>query len=399
MTEKIKFDCDFNLKEDVSIFNNNFKKVRIRMMHNDSNKNGSFFDLESIIKAKKTLDNIPILGYIEDSDFKGHEIDYEIETNQDDELTLKTIYKETPMGVIPSNNNFELVEEDGLIYVEVDGIIWESYSNSGWDIISKSQNKKVSMEISVQNGFLNDEDGLYHITSFQFEGVTILGDDLETGMYDTYLTKFTKNSSKYNEYIKSFNKAFNKIESEGKENVELENEVKQEEIVEEALEEVEEAPIVEETFEEVVEIKEETTEVEKEFVANEITIDEITYTIEDLKSKFAQLKELQEFKANYEKNVEVAELNSNVEEVISKFEFEEEEISELKEKALNKDIDLQTFELNLKGLAYDKTLANKEVKFNKEDKPTKIEVKAIEKDEVDDSKDKFEEIKAKFLKK
>lgn len=149
-------------------------------------------------------------------------------------------------------------------------------------------------------------------------------------------------------------------------------------------------------------VKQGTEEVitfEKEDVIEEMFAEKFSKKEEEIVELNTKISELEEFKANYEKEVELETLTNNVEEVVSKFTFEEDEITELKNKVMNKDIDLETFEEKLFALEGRKAFAKK-TKFSKEEeKVTKIEVKAIEKEEVDTFIDELNELKAKFSRK
>lgn len=142
---------------------------------------------------------------------------------------------------------------------------------------------------------------------------------------------------------------------------------------------------------------EEVITFEKEDPLKDIVLEKFSKKQEEITKLQEELTKLQEFKANYEKEAKLEELTNNVEEVISKFSFEEEEISELKAKALNEDIDIETFEEKLFALEGRKAFAKK-TKFSKdEEKTTKIEVKPVEiEDKTDDVVEQFKEIKAKF---
>ena len=73
-----------------------------------------------------------------------------------------------------------------------------------------------------------------------------------------------------------------------------------------------------------------------------------------------ELKELREFKADVEDKEAKAEFDAQVEGVLAKFNFEEEEISDLVEKVYNKSMDLEMFETFLFALEAKKTRAEKE---------------------------------------
>lgn len=138
---------------------------------------------------------------------------------------------------------------------------------------------------------------------------------------------------------------------------------------------------------------------EREDTLKDIVLEKFAKKEEEISNLTNELEKLQEFKANYDKQVQLNELTLQVDEIVSKFSFEEDEISELKAKAINSEIDMATFELNLKALYCDKILAEKNTNFSKEEQPTKMEVKAvnIEKEEMDEEVLAFAKIKEQYL--
>lgn len=97
-----------------------------------------------------------------------------------------------------------------------------------------------------------------------------------------------------------------------------------------------------------------------------------------LQEKFNALSEevisLREFKANIEKE----ENKVAVDEIASKFNLDEEEISELREKAYSKEITLDVFEDKLFALVGRKLLKNKN--FSKQDRNIKSKIKTTNDD-------------------
>lgn len=117
--------------------------------------------------------------------------------------------------------------------------------------------------------------------------------------------------------------------------------------------------------------------------------------IEDLNKELSGLKE---FKAEYDAKVELEEITNKVNEVVSKFDFEEEEISELKEKAINKEFTIETFELHLDALYGRKVREQKNEKKNFTQETEKLAVGNHEEEkEEDNTRLVFEEMKKKFL--
>ena len=110
-----------------------------------------------------------------------------------------------------------------------------------------------------------------------------------------------------------------------------------------------------------------------------------------------ELKELREFKANVEAQEAKAEFDAEVKAILSKFNFEEEEISDLVEKVYNKSMDLEMFETFLFALEAKKNRAEKE-KFSAREKENSIGV--VDLNEVkEEPKTKYSNILEKYGKK
>ena len=80
-------------------------------------------------------------------------------------------------------------EKDGLDWLKFTCAIWVKYNYKQVKKLLKSKDghKKISVEVEV-NDYEFDENGIEIIKDFTFDGVTILGDNLETGIADANLT-------------------------------------------------------------------------------------------------------------------------------------------------------------------------------------------------------------------
>lgn len=384
--------------------NSNLTKVEIVVQHDGLNKNNSIFKLENIKKAEHTLKNIPILGYIKrdngDIDFDHHNMETKlIET--DNGYELKVEYLESPVGVIPSDTKIKYEEIDGRTYLICYGYIWSNYCSDAIDIINKSEQKKVSMEISVDSYSLTD-DGYVDIEDYQFLGITILGDHIESGMHDTVMTKYSV-CADYKDALADIYKEIYSLERR-EDNME---EVREEVVVEtqheaetleveetQATEEVIEEEIVEDAVEEVVEEEEKEVEVVEETEATEDVVEveetldvfadilgEVPQTLKEaadmITEKFStmndELKTLREFKSN----IDLEELKCKVEEISNKYDLDVD-TTELKEKAIAKDMTLEQFEKELKVLFAEKVLENGKFSKEKKEETTKVVISSHE---------------------
>ena len=144
-----------------SLDDSNLMKVKITVMHDGINYNGSKFTLQDMKRAEESVKNIPILGYVlrdtdgNIDDFDGHNMETRIK-DSDKGYEVETFYLEKPIGVIPESCNPRYEVIDGLNHLIVDGYIWKSYSNGSYKLIENNLFKGVSMEIEVLDGNWNE---------------------------------------------------------------------------------------------------------------------------------------------------------------------------------------------------------------------------------------------------
>lgn len=352
--------------------NDNLLKVKLSIQHDGANKNGTKFSLDNIKKAESTLRNIPILAYIkrdengEAQDFDQHNmIQKVVETEEGYDLV--TTYLERPIGVIPSETEITYEEMDGRTYLCATGYIWKRYANEGFDILMQSEQKGTSMEIEIYDGKKDKLDGLYDITDYGFLGVTCLGDDVESGMYDTTITKYAASKS-YKRELEDIYKEIFTLEN-GKEDV-MSEEVK--EVIEEAAIEVTvEEPtvevaeeIVEETVEEVAvtdeyveepAVEEVTVEeVAQETITEETVVEEVSEpTIEEVIEENIQIVEEPVVEETIEEVIEEQEAEYSIEELVEKLGAKEIEINSLMDK-------ISSYEEELSSLREFKAVKEKE---------------------------------------
>lgn len=195
-----------------------FLKLRMRVCHDGINKNDTYFSLDSINKAQKSIYNIPILARVIQNEngeyqFSGH--DMTIETNAFDENDIKFIYQEVPIGFIPEDCNYSVEQENDLNYVYVDGYIWKEYSNYAQEIIERDKEVNLSMEINVQFSqpitFENGEETI-SIEDYSYTAITLLGNDVEPAMNNACakLVTFSINKDR-NDIIKEMDKELKQI--------------------------------------------------------------------------------------------------------------------------------------------------------------------------------------------
>ena len=338
-----------------------------------------------------------------------------------DGYELKEFYEEQVIGIIPESNEYHYEMIDGVNHVCCTGYIFKSYSNGGAELIQDCDSKGVSMEISVEQGDFVDR--IYHINKYQYQAVTVLGDHVPQCMNGTCNIKKFSFDSDAKQMIKDLCEEIQKtndrkedftmneetvVFEETKKVDDTEVEIKDTEVAPE-----EDVPVIEEAVEteieaqevEVEETVEDTTDAEdiadesdefakcgtkkKKYEDEEeqeekfsldcfsVFFEEVPATVvevcEALVDRFNKLNEeltmLKEFKAE----IEAQNLQADVDGVCAEFDFTEEEISEVKEKAYKGEITLEAFKKELFALEGMKAHALK-VKFSQKEKVAKPKI-------------------------
>lgn len=193
---------------------------RIKVQHDKSNLNGSYFDKEDMIKcAEKSLRRTPILGsviYDEESEeyrLNGHDMKYEI-IETEEGYDLKICHIERIFGYIPEDADIstEYDEDSNKTYLVTNGVLWKNYLDEVEDILNNNDgNTEVSMEVSVNESSYND-DGLLQIKDYTFEGITMIG--VPPGMKGSNLQLFSSNTKNIKQELEELIKVYS-LEKEG----------------------------------------------------------------------------------------------------------------------------------------------------------------------------------------
>lgn len=381
MKKRANMSCLFS--QSTEPISSNLVPVKLTLLHDDLNRNSSSLSMDAIKMAEPSLKNKPILAYIRkdengEYDFAGHEI--EITLSEDG---VKTTYLERPVGIIPESTKVEYISKDGKIYATCTGYIYKDYSNETLELIEKTNGKCVSVELSVEDGHI-DMDSIFHITKFDYLGVTILSDDVTPGMDENCRIELFGNLEDYQEFIdKAKNDVFS-FEQGDEEPVSepteptvdpdepvvdpVEPTVEPEEPKGEPTTEPTEPTVTSE--EPVVEPDEPVTDPEpivntepdysifNELFDTEIkSLDELKEvfisTLQEMRNKIDSLQE-------YKKVNEVAKRENEVAELMSRFAIEDEAIEELKAKALNFEIEVSDLEKELYVIAGKRAMSKKD---------------------------------------
>lgn len=396
--KKFSIPSKFSLSNDFSLNNPDFHLVKLRIMSSGENYNGSSFTIDSLNKAKDSVAYTPILANIverEDGelDANGHDVDFEMKADYKGNVSFKETYVERPVGVFLNNSTeIKYDEENDVNYIQAYGIIWKTYS-SMYDILKRDEVKDVSVEIEVINGQFRD-DGYYEIQEYNILATTILGNGNLPAIENS---RIEFNFSQDNDYRSKLEQVdillqnFNK-KGGGKgmdENKELEQEFSEEEaveipvIVDEPQQEFAEEDEVEEDMacgnkkkkrcaEDEEDVcpecgkpmsececdkeeemacgtkKKKKCSCEEEKLYSQAELDEaIANTKAEFSDALVELAELREFKAEYDKQVKIQQLNSEMDEIVANFNVNEDKVKELREKVLEGQYSMEKFELEL----------------------------------------------------
>lgn len=374
MKKRANMSCLFS--QSTEPISSNLVPVKLTLLHDDLNRNSSSLSMDAIKMAEPSLKNKPILAYIRkdengEYDFAGHEI--EITLSEDG---VKTTYLERPVGIIPESTKVEYISKDGKIYATCTGYIYKDYSNETLELIEKTNGKCVSVELSVEDGHI-DMDSIFHITKFDYLGVTILSDDVTPGMDENCRIELFGNLEDYQEFIdKAKNDVFS-FEQGGEEPVSepteptvdpdepvvdpVEPTVEPEEPKGEPATEPTEPTV---TSEEPVVEPEPIVNTEPDYsIFNELFDTEIK-SLDELKEVF--ISTLQEMRneidslQEYKKVNETAKRENEVAELMSRFSIEDDSIEELKAKALNFEIEVSDLEKELYVIAGKRAMSKKD---------------------------------------
>lgn len=165
-----------------------FSKVKIYVMYEGFNRNGSYMNRDTINRAIHTLYNIPIVGeYLADKEnFGGHGASVVKNEQGDYELVLST----RPYGVVPESAQVyweTVVEDNGLEreYLVVDGAyLWTGRYPELNTILDEGYYGQ-SMEIELVNAnysIINGQEVL-NIQDFVFTAFCLLGIDKDSDMF------------------------------------------------------------------------------------------------------------------------------------------------------------------------------------------------------------------------
>lgn len=381
-----------------------FVKCKLKLMHDGLSKNRTQFTKETMMNCiENTVKNTPILCHVyKDEDGKyqigNHDMDFDIEKNNDGDYEFVVTHYEKPVGFIPESAEVWYEEEDGRTYAYANGLLWKHYMDKLNDLLlAKDCVSNISTELNCTDADINDEN-ILDIKQFELLGTTIIS--AETGMHNTTGEFYFSNEDTmtvedmqlaYSEELRGGEKESmdenkgtvveNSIEEQEKPQVNevVENSVEDlldEEVVENSKEDKKKDDEKEPSEGKKAETSEEEDDKDKKKVNNELQqkYEELQIEYDNLKQENLVLNEKLESMKDYEELKEFklkadrVKYEKEVNEITSKFGLDEDSISELKDKVLNYELNLKDYEKELAYLFAMKKLAEiKDQTFSKQE--------------------------------
>lgn len=157
------------------------------------NRNNSSFTEQSLYDAIPTTYNKPILAHWDNDDFTEHisDLDFDKTTG---ELFYNYLNGERPIGIINESSDVQVEDYLGNKWLTFTGLIWVEYHKQAVDLLKKRRSNKVSVEISVNKSYI-DDNGVEIIEEFELLGVTLLGAKISEGIKNAHLDLIELNQS------------------------------------------------------------------------------------------------------------------------------------------------------------------------------------------------------------
>lgn len=153
-------------------------KLKFKVCHTETNRNGSHISKENMETAMPTLRYRPVLAYIHQLDdgtydFYAHNMTIKEDENGDE----KIVYIEKQVGCFTADEPWlEYDLENDKTYVNAYAVIPEEYTEAA-SIIRRKNGSKVSCELVINELSYNAKEKYLDLTDFYFGGCTLLGCD------------------------------------------------------------------------------------------------------------------------------------------------------------------------------------------------------------------------------
>ena len=206
--------------QDIEKVNPFFSKVKIYVLYEGLNRNGSYLSRNAIERAIPTLYNIPIVGeyLVEEQNFSGHGA----KVVKDEQGEYQMVLSTRPYGVVPESAKiyWETVNEDDGTqrdYLVVDGaFLWSGRYPELQTIYDEGHyNQSMEIEMTNANYALVEGQEVLDVKDFIFTAFCLLGIDKDSDMFGHVEPAFE--SSKVIAYSldkESFSSQFNQMIAE-----------------------------------------------------------------------------------------------------------------------------------------------------------------------------------------
>ncbi len=174
---------------DVTSIGNHFLKLNIYAISDGDNRNGSEFLLESFEPSIPSFYDKPILAYFNKDINDVEEHNSRISVGDLGEVFEDFQYEggEKPVGFIPRSSTITIENINGKNWIVIkDALIWSNYSKQLADLIKRHGKKKVSVEVTFLDSYMDGE--IERVKLFDFLGLTILGERYDEGIEGAHLT-------------------------------------------------------------------------------------------------------------------------------------------------------------------------------------------------------------------
>ena len=188
--------------------NRSFDKGVLRIAYHGDNRNGTNISKKAFEDAIPSLANVPVVThYMRRTDELGG---HDMELVKGDDGRDYLVYVTEPVGVVPSSPHcwWEEIEDNSVTheYICVDVLLWKR--QEAYKLIKESGVVGQSMEININDG--EEIDGIYHVHSFYFTALCLLGDKHEPCFESASLNVFGLSAfqAQYQEMLNDFKLEF-----------------------------------------------------------------------------------------------------------------------------------------------------------------------------------------------
>ena len=176
-----------------------FMQIEIWGCCEGQNPNKSSFDMVGMLDATPSLQNSPILCYIDKkiNDATGHVCKL-IGIDENGNPIYNYDNGEKIVGIVNESSNIRIEERDGKNWTVYTALIFVNYNYELKKILQRDKIKSVSIEIRVLESEMIDD--IEHIGKFKYLGTTILGAKTRPGISGAMLKLFGFNNENFDQF-------------------------------------------------------------------------------------------------------------------------------------------------------------------------------------------------------